>query len=513
MVKRSHIRNNILIALALAVLMLACASFTSSALSAPNAEGRINSSSGAYLRKSSSTGSKKVALLSNGTQLTIYKEIFKKKTSTSSKNRWYYVSANGRKGYVRADLVGSISYGSVKGVIKAKVNYRKGAGTKMKKGGSFGKNSVVTVCLAAKPVSSTKGSSSTWYKIQAGQAFYYLCSSKVKLTGKAVEPSSNKKNEKSGTGNDAAPAADTAPIATPSNGAYLSDSEFETYMSRQGFPESYKTKLRTLHKAHPNWGFESYMVNVSWSTALSKETKSGVSLINKSYPESYRSGSKQVESGWYNASSTVVEYYMDPRNFLTEDRVYMFEDLSYKPAYQTVSVVNAILAPSKLPENGFTGQMFVDAGAKCNTSPVFLAARARQETGGGSNAITGNTSLGKVYNCFNIGAFGGTDPLYNGLVYALAKGWTTPQKAVEGGAAEIAKNYINKGQDTLYYQRFNVKNGSGSIGTHQYMTNIMAAYSEALNTKKSYAKYGITNQPFVFSIPVYNSMPSSTKLP
>ena len=502
MVKRSHIRNNILIALALAVLMLACASFTSSALSAPNAEGRINSSSGAYLRKSSSTGSKKVALLSNGTQLTIYKEIFKKKTSTSSKNRWYYVSANGRKGYVRADLVGSISYGSVKGVIKDKVNYRKGAGTKMKKGGSFGKNSVVTVCLAAKPVSSTKGSSSTWYKIQAGQAFYYLCSSKVKLTGSVTQPAAY-----SGS------ASGSAPAAGPANGAYLNDGDFEKYLSAQGFPESSKTKLRTLHRAHPNWGFESYKVNVAWSTALSKETKKGVSLINKSYPKSYRNGSTQVESGWYNASSAVVAYYMDPRNFLTEDRVYMFEDLSYKPAYQTVSVVNAILSPSKLPSYGFTGTIFVNAGAKTKVSPVFLAARARQETGGGSNAITGKTSLGKVYNCFNIGAFGGTDPVYNGLLYARLKGWTTPQKAVEGGAAEIAKNYISKGQDTLYYQRFNVKNGSGSIGTHQYMTNIMAAYSEALSTKQSYEKYGINKQPMVFSIPVYNSMPSSTKLP
>ena len=32
-------------------------------------------------------------------------------------------------------------------------------------------------------------------------------------------------------------------------------------------------------------------------------------------------------------------------------------------------------------------------------------------------------------------------------------------------------------------------------------------------TKNSYSKYGITNQPLVFEIPIYEGMPASTKLP
>jgi beta-N-acetylglucosaminidase len=205
---------------------------------------------------------------------------------------------------------------------------------------------------------------------------------------------------------------------------------------------------------------------------------------------------------------------MDPRNFLNTNSIYMFEDLTYKPKYQTASVVGAILSPTKLPENGFTADIFVKAGQKTNVSPVFLASRARQETGGGSDAINGTKVLGtKVYNPFNIGAFGGTNPLYNGLLYARAMGWKTPEKAVEGGAQELSKNYISKGQYTGYYQRFNVRNGSGKVGTHQYMTNIMAPYSEASSTKTSYTKYGILDQPLVFEIPIYEGMPASTKLP
>ena len=489
---------NICIVLFIMAAIMAVCSTGAYAVSAPSAVGQVNSSDGVVLRKSTSTSSKKVAVLPDNTIVKIQKEIFKKKKSTSASNKWYYVSVNGKKGYIRADLIDNINYGVVNGKIKSKVKYRFGAGTKMKNAGSLKKGTMVNVVLKANPVKSTKGSSLTWYKIESGGSFYYVCSSKVKLTS-----------------------TQSATPSTPSYYRYIgspainmSDAQFETYMTSQGFPESYKPGLRALHKAHPNWGFVPYRTNISWAAALSRQASGSTSLVSGVYPASYRDGSKQYEPGWYKANSTVVAFYMDPRNFLNENNIYMFEDLSYKPAYQTSAVVGAILTSTKLPTYGFTANIFVNAGAANNVSPVFLASRARQETGSGGNAINGTKILGKaVYNPFNIGAFGGTDPLYNGLLYAYSKGWTTPAKAVEGGAAELAKNYINQGQYTSYYQRFNVRNGAGKVGTHQYMTNIMAPYSEALSTQNSYAKYGITNQSLVFEIPIYDGMPESTKLP
>ena len=488
----------ILITAALLVLISAVSSF---GLSAPTATGMINSRDGAVLRKSASVNSKSLGVLSDNTELIIHKEIFKKKSSAAAKNRWYRVTANGKKGYVRADLVDSISYWTVNATTKGSVYYRKGAGTGMKKIGKLKKNSTVQVVLKAKPLSSYKGSSSKWYKIKAGGKYYYVSSSKIKLSDEAAVPEAE-----SLLGSIAAGSSQT--------GANLNDEQFEAYMTQQGFPEAYKVKLRALHKAHPNWGYVAYKTNLKWSDALAKETKSGVSLVHSSYGSKYRSGSKQIEPGWYNANSTAVAYFMDPRNFLTEDRIMMFEDLTYKPDYQTAAVVATILAPTVLPSKGFTANIFTDAAAKTNVSPVFLAARARQEVGGGSDAINGVSVLGTtVYNPFNIGAFGGTNPLYNGLLYARAAGWTTQAKSVEGGAAELSKYYISKGQHTIYYQRFNVRNGAGSVGTHQYMTNIHAPYNESYNTKESYRKYGILNQPLVFEIPIYNNMPASTKLP
>ena len=461
---------------------------------------QINSSGGATLRKSASADSGNLGSLSDNTQIVIHKEVFTSRTSTSKEYKWYYVTADGKNGYIRSDLVDSIKYGSASGKTTETVNYRYGPGTEMKKKSSFSRNANVTVVLQAEPVYSTRGTSATWYKIKMGSDYYYLCSSKVKLTSSFTPPSGS--------------AASGSSASSAQSSAAAADAQFIKSLDNAGFPDSYKKSLTKLHKAHPNWVFVGYKTNIAWSTALSKQTSGGTSLVSGAFSSSYRDGSKQYEKGWYKASSKVVAYYMDPRNFLNENSIYMFEDLSYKPKYQTASVVGAILSPTRLPANGFTASIFVKAGEKANVSPVFLASRARQETGNGSDAITGTTVLGtKVYNAFNIGAFGGTNPLYNGLLYARAKGWTTPAKAVEGGAQELAKNYINNGQYTGYYQRFNVRNGASRVGTHQYMTNIMAPYSEASSTKTSYAKYGILNQPLVFEIPIYEGMPASTKLP
>ena len=221
----------------------------------------------------------------------------------------------------------------------------------------------------------------------------------------------------------------------------------------------------------------------------------------------------QIEKGWYNASAYVVAYFMDPRNFLSEDRVYMFEDLSYRSEYQTAAAVDKIIGPTKLAKYGFTTDIFMKAGKNNGVSPVFLAARVVQETGGNSASVNGSKSGGTVvYNPFNIGA-AGKNAVSKGLAYAKKQGWTTPEKAVNGAASYIASGYINKKQNTLYFQKFNVANGISKLGTHQYMTNVMAPYSEAYITKKSYVKMGVTNEPLAFVIPVFSGMPEKTKLP
>ena len=87
--------------------LLLCSFFAldTSAATVNNATGYTNSKSGVVLRKSASTASAKVAVISNNKKVTISKIVFTTKSKSSSKYKWYYVSYSGKKGYIRSDLI------------------------------------------------------------------------------------------------------------------------------------------------------------------------------------------------------------------------------------------------------------------------------------------------------------------------------------------------------------------------------------------------------------------------
>ncbi len=92
--------------------------------------------------------------------------------------------------------------------------------------------------------------------------------------------------------------------------------------------------------------------------------------------------------------------------------------------------------------------------------------------------------------------------------------WTSPKKAITGGAIFITQSYINKGQFTSYLKKFNVNpNGSYSVYNHQYMANLQAPYSEAYSSYNSYLANNLLALPLVFTIPVFENMPEWTTLP
>ena len=86
------------------------------------------------------------------------------------------------------------------------------------------------------------------------------------------------------------------------------------------------------------------------------------------------------------------------------------------------------------------------------------------------------------------------DKIYkNGLSFAKKQGWNTRVKSISGGAVKVGSNYINKGQNTLYFEKFNVVNTS-SLYFHQYMGNATAALTEGQSLAKGYSD---KNQAFV----------------
>lgn len=305
------------------------------------------------------------------------------------------------------------------------------------------------------------------------------------------------------------------------------DTAFEAQMKAAGFPATYLASLTALHKKYPNWQFEAVSTGLNWDDVIKNESKNGVNLVSKSGDDSTKSTASGAYdwttntwtiydgSSWVAASSTYIAYYMDPRNFLNDTDIFQFESLSYSKS-QTKEGVAAILAGTFMAKDvkdadGTTlnyADAFMTIGKNRKVSPYHLASRVRQEQGtAGTSSMISGTYKGYegYYNYFNFGAagVGSTAVIQNGLAYAKSKGWDTRYKSLDGGAQLLTKNYISVGQDTLYFQKFNVVNASNLYG-HQYMTNLTAAYTEG---KKLGQGYTDKQQAFVFRIPVYQSMP------
>ena len=207
----------------------------------------------------------------------------------------------------------------------------------------------------------------------------------------------------------------------------VTDWAFEESLNAQGFPESYKCKLRLLHNTYPNWVFRSMNTNLDFNTSVNAEQ--GVSSIQGG-DIYYKMPKVQTENGWYLANTETVAYYLDPRNFLNDKKILMFEDLGYKD-YYTESTITPILKGTfmegySLIDNQTYASIFVEAGNTARMSSVYLASLARQESGSkGSRATSGaeftyqGTTYKGLYNFYNIGANSSAEnPILAGLVWA-----------------------------------------------------------------------------------------------
>lgn len=291
------------------------------------------------------------------------------------------------------------------------------------------------------------------------------------------------------------------------------------YADIEQFPESYRPALEALKQKHPNWTFVRQNTGLDFQTVINNELQGGKSLVYKSYGDYCKEG--QHSPNWYFASEDVLKLYMDPRNSLHENAIFQFEQLTYNESYHTEAAVETFLkntfmnSNSPAPKTDMTfSHIFWAIGAEQQVSPFHLAARVYQEQGQGTSPLISGNYPGYegYYNYFNISASGSTNEqvITNGLNYARNNGWDNAYASILGGANVISANYIKKGQDTLYLQKFNVSTtASNPVYTHQYMQNIAAPTSEALSMKKLYESAGALENTFVFKIPVYENMPAS----
>lgn len=379
------------------------------------------------------------------------------------------------------------------------LNVRSGAGTGYSKTGTVSYGDSLTILSET-----TDSSGAKWYKISCGNVTGYVSAAYVQLTSSGSQGSS--------------------------------DADFESYMTKQGFPESYKPYLRKLHEQHPKWIFTAQKLGVDWNTALKEECVVGRNLVHSSALASWKSMEKGaydfnggywygLDGSWVAASKEIIMYYMDPRSFLNDTYIFMFENQSYDPSYQTESGVKTILADTFMSgsytcpdtKKKYTySQTFMDAAKKSGVSPYHLASRCRNEQGvnGAPQSLGTVKGYENYFNFFDIQAYATSTmtAAEMGCKYAKTTNptyllpWTNQYKSIVGGSIFLGTGYITKGQDTLYLQKFDMVDGGNGLYYHQYMTCVFGQANEAISLKNAYSQ-DILNSAMEFKIPVYNNMP------
>lgn len=537
------------------------------------ATGVVSSKVSLRVRKNTNPGTylyinRKSVLLKKGQVVSIIGDTY------SNGKKWFSVSFSylGKryKGYIEASGVNfsvsnqvekpDINKGDAKetvGVVMAStLNVRTGAGTTRpnlttgKQKVQLAKGTRVTI------LGNVKVGATEWlyvsFAFNGERCKGYVCGSYVHLEtkedGEKGEEDKPEKDEgKSETEEPDKPEPSEVPSSSQEPEHTLNDKEFEQVLEQENFPESYKKGLMELHERYPLWEFKANQVDYDWDTVIAKESMLGKNLISNAKSL----GWKSMEEGayrwdrdsfvpfdgysWVTASKEAIEYYMDPRNFLTTDGIFQFEYLSYMEEYQKLTGVEAILGNTVLHNKGYTyqdgeeekaityGETLINAAQYSKVNPYHLATRVKQEvvtSRGLSSSVSGTVpGYEGYYNFFNIGAYHSTKvngAVINGLRFAktgngMSDGykklfkipWNNPYNALVGGAKYIGNNYIARGQNTIYLQKFNLS--SYSTFNHQYMANVEAAKAEA---QKVYGAYqNVTDVKVVFHIPVFKNMP------
>lgn len=277
----------------------------------------------------------------------------------------------------------------------------------------------------------------------------------------------------------------------------------------KGFPESYISKLVSLHNKYPKWDFQPLKTGLNFTAAVkaersphSKQLIERQSSLSAAYYCSCASCKNKPQEGssWYSASQNAVMHYMDPRNFLDEKHIFQFESTAYN-AKQTKAGVETILSPTWM-HNSLINYLTTDGKTRKNydsktkysdailaaaknsgMSAYYLASKIVQEVGS-TKATTGGASGNRapfigIYNYYNIGAYSGAmDGLEWAAGYLRLEKNATIYSDYKNGKVSGTKTEAKKGQYMVWranagnYYRVRLytdNGGSYATGTSGYV--------------------------------------------
>ncbi len=286
----------------------------------------------------------------------------------------------------------------------------------------------------------------------------------------------------------------------------------------------YRSLLESLVSSHPNWKVKLMETGLEWDSVINNEYQghggSPKNLVPSDYSEGWICsicGHTAYDNGnWCCASRAAIEYTMDPRNTLNDQNVFQYLELINDTNITKDQVASMACQISYLNSQNLIDAIY-EVANEYNINPFYIIGKILQEQGSnGSILCSGNGYNGNYvgyYNLFNVGASGNTNEevIMNGLKRAYNKGWDTPQKAIMGGLNLIVNNYIKYGQDTLYFQKFNVV--SSPYYSNQYAQNVLDSKSIGTTLRKYYNNSNLLDNSFTFKVPLYLNMPTTACIP
>ena len=283
----------------------------------------------------------------------------------------------------------------------------------------------------------------------------------------------------------------------------------------------YKENLVKMKALYPN--IQLFYTELDWNTVINNQRVHSRNLVPRSYEAEWRClecGDKLYDTGWYCASREAIEYIMDPRDQLNAQNIFQFQKLNTNAGTLDRFAIQTAARGTFLEDWDCVVALY-DAANNNNVNAFHLLTRTIQEQGrtgtsalssGAKFAGTNGIEYEGLYNLFSIGATGSNsaEVRTNGLERARQEGWTTRAKSIAGGGKFVKEKYIDRNQNTLYFQKFDVDSQYDGLYWHQYMQNVLGAKNEGLLLYDAYnATNLVFNREFEFIIPIYENMPKT----
>lgn len=391
-----------------------------------------------------------------------------------------------------------------------------------------------------------------WYRVNYNQNAGYVIADQTGQTQKIIKKTAPTPTPTPKPSPTPGPTPTPAPSPTPAPldivPAYSAE-EWKKLLS--SFPPSYHESLSKLHADHPNWRFEPYFHDYSLNYAADVELAVPARNLVPYYFTEYRNmdDTKIYDAGgWYACNREALLFMLDPRNWLNEKYIFMFEKMTEVADVQNVTAERRLASMYK--NNADLTALIptiIEASKAHGVSSVFIGARILTEVQTTRNGVKTISASAKgtlripkselellgveadpdipYYNLFNIGAYQGTNPQKNAVLYAMGHGisdarkerlmlpWDSQYKAIYGGINFVKGDYLDRGQNTNYYMKFNLQPKKEDLTKriyHQYMGSVFAPATEGSVQYGANLRADAMHGDYIFLIPVFEDMPDYT---